>query len=81
MKKLAPIVITAILIGYLAFYLWLPLNLIQGAGGPEPWFGKVIAAAVGAGAVGMITAAVYTLIIRLKEIDKEEKDKDDLSKY
>jgi len=77
-KKLAPIVITAILIGYLAFYLWIPFNLTDG---PEPWFGKIIAAAVGAGAVGMMTAAVYTLIIRLKEIDKEEKDKDDLSKY
>lgn len=78
MKKLAPIVITAILIGYLAFYLWIPFSLTDG---PEPWFGKIITAAVGAGAVGMMTAAVYTLIIRLKEIDKEEKDKDDLSKY
>ena len=78
MKKLAPIVITAILIAYLAIYLWIPFNLNQD---PGPWFGKALWAAVGAGAVGMITAAVYTLIIRLKEIDKEEKDKDDLSKY
>jgi len=78
LKKLAPIVITAILIGYLAFYLWIPISLTQGS---EPWYGKILAATVGAGAIGMITAAVYTLIIRLKEIDKEEKDKDDLSKY
>ena len=78
MKKLAPILITVILIGYLAFYLWLPFNLNLGH---EPWPGKIIAAAVGAGALGMITAAVYTLVKRLKEIDKEEKDHDDLSKY
>lgn len=79
MKKIAPIVITAILIGYLAFYLWIPLNIFKSAF--EPFTAKLIGAAVGAGAIGMITAAVYTLVLRLKEIDKEEKDKDDLSQY
>jgi hypothetical protein len=77
-KKLTPIVITVILVAYLAIYLWIPFNVNEN---PGPWFGKILWAAVGAGAAGMIVAAVYTLIIRLKEIDKEEKDKDDLSKY
>ena len=80
MKKIAPIIITAILIGYLAFYLWIPLNIFRNVAF-ETFAAKLIGAAVGAGAVGMITAAVYTLVLRLKEIDKEEKDKDDLSQY
>jgi hypothetical protein len=76
LKKLIPIVITVILISYLAIYLWLPLSIFDKA---EPFAVKVFISALGAGAAGMIAAVIYTLIIRLKEIDKE--DKDDLSKY
>lgn len=76
MKKLVPVVITVILISYLAFYLWIPIQVFKTS---EPFIGKVIGSAVGAAAIGMIVAAIYTLVVRLREIDKE--DKDDLSKY
>lgn len=76
MKKIAPVIVTIIMVSYLAFYLWLPFGITQKA---EPFMGKAVLVAIFAGAVGMIVAVVYTLILRLKEIDKE--DDNDLSKY
>jgi hypothetical protein len=40
---------------------------------------KLIMSVVGIGSLLMIGALIYTLVIRIKEIDKE--DDDDLSKY
>ena len=75
MKKIAPIIITIIVSCFIGLYAFITFG--AGGGGPLPV--RIILIAVGIGSVCLIGAMIYTLIHRLKEIDREEKD--DLSKY
>ena len=77
MKKVAPIIIVIIASAYLIAYtviLLFPIfseSLNSGI--------KIVLGFVALGMIGLITALIYTLRIRLKEIKEEEKN--DLSKY
>lgn len=75
MKKLAPIIVTIVVSGYIIIYIGLFFFSSEEVEG----FEKILLGALGVGAVIMLVLMIYTLIIRLKEIDKE--DDDDLSKY
>jgi uncharacterized membrane protein len=74
MKKLAPIIITIFTVLYLGGYAYTLLFLVEDAG---VW--RYIMGIIGLVVLGVLCAMIYTLFIRLKEIDKE--DDDDLSKY
>ncbi len=75
MKKIAPILITLITVTYMGGYAYLLLFGLKEVTGVVRLFISIIGLLV----LGVLMAMVYTLIIRLKEIDKE--DHDDLSKY
>lgn len=74
MKKLAPILISIIMIGYFSIYVSLFFLIEEPSG-----IGVLFLVVFGLIGVGFIGAIIYTLRSRLKEIDKE--DPDDLSKY
>ena len=75
MKKLAPIIITGIIVLYLGAYAFVLLVVL-----PEDMGnGKILLGLIGIIVLGVMVAMLYTLKERLKEIDKEKKD--DLSKY
>ncbi len=74
MKKVAPIIVTILTVLYLGGYAYALLFLTDGMG-----VGRIIMGIVGLVILGVLCAMIYTLIVRLKEIDKE--DEDDLSKY
>lgn len=74
MKRIAPIIITILILAYLSVYLGIALFIKD-----TSFIGRAILAVMGIGSVGMMGAMIATLISRLKEISKE--DKDDLSKY
>lgn len=74
MKKLTPIIISVITIVYFAMYFIMIFFIDKTSG-----FDTVFMVIFGLTGLGFIIAMIYTLMVRLKEIDKE--DKDDLSKY
>lgn len=74
MKKLPPIIVTIIFSAYICVYIGMALFTKESS-----FIGRLFLSAIGIGAVCMLAAMIVTLITRLKEIDKE--DKDDLSKY
>ncbi len=74
MKKAAPIIITLIMGIYLSGYAYALLFMTKGMG-----LVRVVLGVAGLVVLGVLTALLYTLRERLKEIDKE--DDDDLSKY
>jgi len=74
MKKLAPIIVTILVSGYLCFYIAIAFFIND-----HTLIGSIVVALLGVGSFGVLVAMIYTLIIRLKEIDKE--DDDDISKY
>ncbi|MCK8058649.1 MULTISPECIES: hypothetical protein [unclassified Fusibacter] len=76
MKKAIPVIISIIMISYFTLYLIIPLSVF---GDGTAWIEKALVLLIPTIGLGFIAAIIYTLIIRLKEIDKE--DKDDLSKY
>lgn len=76
MKKVAPIIITLLLITYALLYLLVPIAVFKG---DEPLLAKAFVLIIPAFALAFMGALIYTLFIRLKEIDRE--DKDDLSQY
>jgi hypothetical protein len=75
-KKIAPIIVVGILTLYLLGYLTM---ILTGMMIDMPEGIKVVLGVIAVIIVIVIAALIYTLIIRLKEIDKE--DDDDLSKY
>lgn len=76
MKKVVPIVITGVALCYLVGYA---LILRLGFQDEVPFSVKLFILLIGLTIVGIIGGLIATLFMRLKEIDKE--DKDDLSKY
>ncbi len=76
MKKLIVIVISVFMILYFTMIL---LMMSQGLFSATPVRVKVILIIAGTFIVGIMGAMAATMIARLREIDKE--DKDDLSKY
>lgn len=74
MKRIAPIIVTILILAYLSVYLGIALFVKDSS-----VVGRVVLAIIGIGSVSMMGAMIATLISRLKEISKE--DKDDLSKY
>lgn len=76
MRKIAPIIITLIVCTAIAGYA---IAFLRAAGLDAPSFFRFGALAAAIGAIVLGGAMVYTLISRLREIDKE--DKDDLGKY
>lgn len=75
MKKIAPFIITILVCGWISIYI----GILFFASGEAGGIGRVFLGVIGIGMVGVVIAMIYTLIIRIKEIDKE--DDDDLSKY
>jgi uncharacterized membrane protein len=75
-KKVAPVVIVIFICGYLVAYL---IALMVGMMSGVPWVAKIGLFFGGFVIVSIITALIYTLVDRLREIERE--DKDDLSKY
>ena len=71
-KAIAPIVITALLIGYFVFYMWIGWSAKYEA----PLLVKMLLIGVPIGLIGLI---IYLLIERIREIKGGEED--DLSKY
>lgn len=74
MKRIAPIIVTILILAYLSVYLGIALFVKDSS-----VIGRVVLAIIGIASVSMMGAMIATLISRLKEISKE--DKDDLSKY
>lgn len=74
MKKLPPIIISIIAIGYFSIYIALFFFVDE-----TEAMGKLFLIIFGIVGVSLIGGMIYTLFVRLKEIDKEEHD--DLSKY
>lgn len=75
-KKIAPIIVVGLLTLYLLGYL---IMMLTGMMVDTPSVIKVVLGLIAVMIVIIIGALIYTLKIRLKEIDKE--DDDDLSKY
>ncbi len=75
-KKIAPIIVVGLLTLYLLGYL---IMMLTGMMVDTPNIIKVVLGLIAVMIVIIIGALIYTLNIRLKEIDKE--DDDDLSKY
>ncbi|PKM54856.1 MAG: hypothetical protein CVV00_06485 [Firmicutes bacterium HGW-Firmicutes-5] len=75
-KKIAPIIVVGLLTLYLFGYL---IMMLTGMMVDTPGVIKVVLGLIAVIIVIIIGALIYTLKIRLKEIDKE--DDDDLSKY
>lgn len=76
MKKLAPIIVTIIVCAWTAVYT---IGLLMAAQGETSLFGNAVLFLFAIFSSGIFIAMVWTLIIRLREINKE--DKDDISKY
>jgi len=74
MKRIAPIIVTILVLAYLSIYVGIAFFMKD-----EAFVGKAVLAVMGIGSIAMMGAMIATLISRLKEISKE--DKDDLSKY
>jgi len=74
MKRIAPIIVTILVLAYLSIYVSIAFFMKD-----EAFVGKAVLAVMGIGSIAMMGAMIATLISRLKEINKE--DKDDLSKY
>lgn len=74
MKRVAPIIVTILILAYLSTYLLVALFVKD-----NTLIGKAVLGVIGIGSLSMMIAMIITLISRLKEISKEEKD--DLSKY
>jgi hypothetical protein len=74
MKRIAPIIVTILILVYLSFYLGVAIFTKDNSS-----IGKTVLVILGIGSLSMMIAMIATLITRLKEIKKEEKD--DLSKY
>ncbi|MFP4698585.1 MAG: hypothetical protein ACLFMO_07750 [Eubacteriales bacterium] len=75
-KKVAPIIITIIMVSFTSLYLFGLIFSLEFAKDPISYFFMILGAFI---VIGFIIALIYTLNQRLKEIDKE--DDDDLSKY
>lgn len=76
MKKLAPIIVTIIVCAWTSVYT---IGLLMAAQGETSLFGNAVLILFAIFSSGIFIAMVWTLIIRLREINKE--DKDDISKY
>lgn len=76
MKRIVPILITVFVVTYLGAYLFL---LSTGIKEGVPFQVKIFIFLIGLAVAGIIGGMIATLIIRLKELNKE--DNDDLSKY
>lgn len=77
MKKVAPIIISILMVFYLGAYAYILLFMTDEA----PAFIRWVIIIAGLIVLGVLGAVVYTLVKRLKEIDQEEDDDDDLSQY
>lgn len=75
-KKIAPIVIVALLSFYLIGYLGV---IFLGILSKAPIMVTVLLTVLAVAIAGALIALIYTLVTRLREIDKE--DDDDLSNY
>lgn len=74
MKKIAPIIITILMLAYLGGYAYVMFFLVDGSG-----IGRLIAGFIGGVLLLIGLAVVFTLKSRLKEIN--ETDDEDLKKY
>ncbi len=77
MKKLAPIIVTIIVCAWIAVYT---AGMIIAAKSETSLIGNILLFSVAIISGGTFFAMIWTLIIRLREINKEEKE-DDISKY
>ena len=77
MKKIAPIIVTIIVCAWASLYA---AGLFAVMKFDATIFERIFVLLAALGFAGFFFAMVWTLIIRLREINKEEKD-DDISKY
>lgn len=78
MKKLAPILIVILVCIFMISYLF---GMIAIAFAVKNIWVSILLGIVALCILGGIVGIIVTLLARLKEIDKEVEEKDDLSKY